>query len=261
MTAPRSLPVGLQKFRVSSPFGVVRTINGRKTPPHNGTDWATSVGVRLEACIAGKVSAVGGSNSHIWGYFVHVKCDCPDAHEEEFHILRDKPTFKVGDRISLGQTIGYTGASGALNGARYSPHHHHSLKRRGVYYDPLTVGWGGTASDSSKPFEEEDDMYTDNDRATMKAVYDWIRGDKPEAGTILDRIKQDTEATAKGMDQLEVPDTRLRLGDLQYRLNLLLARDGNASNVFVGLSDEDVKRISVAAADEEDRRERERLAK
>lgn len=259
MSAPRTLPVGLKKYRVSSPFGVVRTINGRKTPPHNGADWATPTGVRLEACIAGKVSAVGGSLTHIWGYFVHVKCDCREEHEEEFHILRDKPTFKVGDRIALGQTIGYTGSSGALNGKRYAPHHHHSLKRGAVYYDPLPVGWPGVADTVSKPFEEEDDMYTDDDRATVKAIYDWIRGDKPEAGTTIARTLRDTSEIAQGIRDLNVADTRNRLGNIQYAVGLLLGRDGQAADVVTEFSDEVLAAFGKAAADEIDRRERERL--
>lgn len=153
MSAPRSLPAGLKPYRVSSAFGVIRNINGRNTPPHNGADWATPTGIPLEATMAGEVSLVGGSLTHIWGYYVHVICACPLKHVQEFHILRDLPKFKIGDPIRVGQIIGHTGSSGSLNGKRYAPHHHHGLSVGGTYYNPLNIGWPETAGDDSTTFD------------------------------------------------------------------------------------------------------------
>lgn len=160
MSRPRSLPVGLKPYRVSSAFGIVRHINGRNTPPHNGADWATPVGIPLEATIGGKVSLVGGSLTHVWGYYVHIICTCPLKHVVEYHILRDKPTFKIGDPIKPGQHIGFTGSSGALNGARYAPHHHHGTSENGTYFNPLTIGWpseaGTKTGDIMATLDDED---------------------------------------------------------------------------------------------------------
>lgn len=163
MAVPTSLPVGLKAFRVSSKFGP-RDIPG--STDHLGCDWATPVGIPLEAIITGTVSAVGGSLTHGWGYYVHIRDK--DGDEVEYHILRDKPRFKYGERITKGQIIGHTGSSGSLRGKRYFPHHHLGAKLGGGwYYDPLTIGWPGSAGDSSTPFEE-DDMFTDADRALLK---------------------------------------------------------------------------------------------
>lgn len=174
MSAPRSLPARLKPYRVSSAFGIIRNINGKNTPSHNGADWATPTGIPLEATIAGKVSLVGGSLTHVWGYYVHIICTCPKKHVVEYHILRDKPTFKIGDPIRLGQHIGYTGSSGALNGKRYAPHHHHGVSVGGKYYDPLSIGWAGTSGGAATPIDnEEDDMDAEQNRK-LDAVYNAI---------------------------------------------------------------------------------------
>lgn len=215
MSTPRSLPVGLQQYRVSSAFGIIRNINGRDTPPHNGADWATPTGIPLEATMAGKVSLVGGSLTHIWGYYVHVICGCPLKHVQEFHILRDKPRFEIGDQIRLGDLIGHTGSSGALNGKRYAPHHHHGTSVNGKYYDPLTIGWASTSGDTATNFDNtEDDMYSDADRKRDQAVFDAVFNAAPSlpdngrsigsslAGivTVVDQIKSTVTRKVERID-------------------------------------------------------------
>lgn len=176
MARPKSLPAGLKKYRVSSRFGP-RALAGSTN--HLGCDWATPVGVPLEAIIDGVVSAVGGSLTHGWGYYVHIK-DGTD--EVEYHILRDKPTFKLGQKVKRGQLIGYTGNSGALRGNRYNPHHHLGTKSGGWYYDPLSIGWPDSAAGLSKPLDnavivpqEEDTMYpvrwNDKHKLTLSKQY------------------------------------------------------------------------------------------
>jgi hypothetical protein len=64
----------------------------------------------------------------------------------------------------------------------------------------------------------EDDMYTENDRARDDAMYGWLQGIHPQVVTHLPQIKAQ-------MDALQVADTRSRIGNLQYAVGLLLARD------------------------------------
>lgn len=163
MSAPRSLPVGLKPYlgtvtgkRV---FGVRRLVNGVYTSPHNGCDFAVPVGIPLESGITGTVALAGGSMSHQWGYFLHVICTCPQRHTQEFHILRDKPTLKAGDRVTAGQVIGHSGRSGSLGGISYAPHHHHGVTVNGKHYDPLSIGWPTISGGVSVPLDNtEEDM-------------------------------------------------------------------------------------------------------
>lgn len=201
MARPTSLPVELKKYRVSSPFG--RRSNPGN-PNHIGCDWATPIGVPLEAIIAGKVSAVGGSLTHGWGYYVHIKDD--DGNEIEYHILRDKPKFERGDPIRLGQLIGYTGNSGSLRGKRYDPHHHLGCKDGDWYYDPLLIGWSGTAGNGSTPFEEDD--MTPEQASQLNSVFNAIfrggnsmKDDGKSISQSLAEIRTLTTAPIKGRDR------------------------------------------------------------
>jgi hypothetical protein len=65
---------------------------------------------------------------------------------------------------------------------------------------------------------EEDDMYTDADRARDEATYNWLREMHPPVVTAVPQIKAQ-------MDALNPADTRTRIGNLQYAVGLLLARD------------------------------------
>lgn len=65
---------------------------------------------------------------------------------------------------------------------------------------------------------EEDDMYDDADRARDTAVYNWLREMQPPVVSDLPYIKAQVAA-------LNVADTRNRIGNLQYAVGVLLARD------------------------------------
>lgn len=177
MSAPRSLPRHLEPYldTVVGPrmFNTIRTVNGVITSRHKGIDFACPTGIPLEAGMDGTISLVGGSMTHQWGYYVHVICLCPLNHVQEFHILRDKPTFYIGQRIKAGQHIGFTGRSGSLGGISYFPHHHHGTSVNGVYFDPLRIGWPSTADDGSTPIDNtEEDVMTPEQEARLTAKLD-----------------------------------------------------------------------------------------
>lgn len=224
MSAPVSLSPSLKPIRVSSAFGIRREYpkgSGKWTPPHDGVDWATPVGLPLVSGISGTVALRAGGPSHIWGYYVHIICNCPLRHTQEFHILRELPSWlKEGDPVEPGTLIGYTGKSGSLNGKPYDPHHHQGATVNGTHYNPLLIGWPSAAGGGS-PFDNtEEDVLTPEQDALLKNIAAWLyaggtdanKGYPGEPGTVL-RYVHDTSDAIVRVENATKPATIVRSKD------------------------------------------------
>lgn len=162
MPAPLTQPVNPKLTNQAGQAFGRRFRNGR-AENHLGQDYSTPLGTPLYAVQSGVVSLVGGSRKHVWGHYLHM--DTGDGYEMEYHVLKDHPGsapwgFKKGDRIELGQLIGYTGDTDA-----YDPHHHWGYKRYGLYLNPghlpfytFTSG-GAVAGGTPTPFPNDGDEF------------------------------------------------------------------------------------------------------
>jgi hypothetical protein len=160
--APLTQPVNPKLTNQAGQAFGPRVRNGRREN-HLGQDYSTPRGTPLFAVQSGVVSLIGGSRKHVWGFYLHIELG--DGYEMEHHVLRDDPAaapwgFKKGDRIELGQLIGYTGDTDA-----YLPHHHWGYKRYGIYLDPARLlfhsftSGGSTAGGSATPFPNDGDEF------------------------------------------------------------------------------------------------------
>lgn len=86
-----------------------------------------------------------------------------------------------------------------------------------------STAWAGTTVPATPNVTaptpiEEDDMYTDADRTRDTAVWNWLSEMHPPVVTDLPQVKA-------ALVELNPADTRNRIGNLQYAVGLLLARD------------------------------------
>lgn len=201
MSRPVSLPKALKPYAHTVTgkrvFGKARFVNGAWTSAHNGVDFATPTGLPLESGIRGTVSLVGGSLTHQWGYYIHIICDCPLKHVQEFHVCKSRPDFEIGDEVEIGQIVAHTGSSGSFNKVRYAPHHHHGTSEGGVYYNPLTIGWPEGAFDSHQPLDNEEDDMTPDQARQLKETHEMTAAIRAEVAAIHDAVFFDTP-TSKG---------------------------------------------------------------
>jgi murein DD-endopeptidase MepM/ murein hydrolase activator NlpD len=104
--------------------------------PHNGVDFAASMGAPVYATAAGVVSGVGPGGpcgnkveiSHAGGY-TSVYC----------HLSRFAPALHVGQHVESRQLIAYVGQTGRVTG----PHLHFGIRRGGVFIDPMSLRLDG----------------------------------------------------------------------------------------------------------------------
>lgn len=235
MSAPRSLPRHLEPYldTVVGPrmFNTVRTVNGVVTSRHKGIDFACPTGIPLEAGMDGEISLVGGSMTHQWGYYVHVICDCPLKHVQEFHILRDKPTFYIGQRIKAGQHIGFTGRSGSLGGKPYFAHHHHGTSVNGTYFDPLRIGWPGLAdTDTDIPIDNEVEDMTPEQDTMLRNIYTAIFLGGPSMSDGGRSIEDSLAGLVKALDTVRATVTQNVSRSVHSQATLLPA-DGTPINI------------------------------
>jgi murein DD-endopeptidase MepM/ murein hydrolase activator NlpD len=104
--------------------------------PHNGVDFAASVGTPVYATAAGTVTSVG--NDGPCGNKVEI------AHSGGItsiycHLSRFAPGIHSGTRVEQRQLIAYVGQTGRVTG----PHLHFAIKRNGVFVDPMTLRLDG----------------------------------------------------------------------------------------------------------------------
>ncbi len=117
--------------RVSSNFNPRRLhpVTGR-VRPHNGTDYAASVGTPVWAAGEGKVIEAGYTRAN--GNYIFIK------HGNNIvtrYLHLSKKLVGRGDRVRQGQTIGHVGATGLATG----PHLHYEFLVNGVNRNPRTV--------------------------------------------------------------------------------------------------------------------------
>jgi murein DD-endopeptidase MepM/ murein hydrolase activator NlpD len=98
-------------------FGKIRTIKGKKTQPHRGTDWAPKRGTPIPAVSNGTVMLVQYSTILGWVLVQSVKGFDGKIMYVGYCHMDTEPTLKVGDKLKVGQTIGKVGNEGFSSGA------------------------------------------------------------------------------------------------------------------------------------------------
>jgi murein DD-endopeptidase MepM/ murein hydrolase activator NlpD len=104
-------------------FGKIRTIKGKKTNPHRGTDWAPKLGAPIPAVSSGTVMLVQYSKVLGWVLVQSVVGFDKKVMYVGYCHMDTKPTLKVGDKLKMGQIIGKVGNEGFSSG----PHLHATL--------------------------------------------------------------------------------------------------------------------------------------
>jgi murein DD-endopeptidase MepM/ murein hydrolase activator NlpD len=126
-------------------FGKIRTIRGKKTNPHRGTDWAAKRGTPIPAVSNGTVKLVQFSEVLGWVLVQSVFGSDKKTMYVGYCHMDSEPTLKVGDKVKMGQTIGKIGNTGFSSG----PHLHATLS-------PALKGvFSGTVVDLYKYLSEQ----------------------------------------------------------------------------------------------------------
>jgi murein DD-endopeptidase MepM/ murein hydrolase activator NlpD len=120
----------LRYDHVSSPFDPRRMHPVlRRIMPHNGIDYAASVGTPVWAAAEGEVTWVGDRGAN--GNLVSLRHD--GGYETFYaHLSRFASGLARGQTVRQRQVIGYVGSTGRSTG----PHLHFGLKRHGAFVDP-----------------------------------------------------------------------------------------------------------------------------
>jgi murein DD-endopeptidase MepM/ murein hydrolase activator NlpD len=124
---PFRLPVD---GKVTSPYGAVRLYNRKLKRVHYGVDFRAKAGTPVHAANTGMVRLA--RNLYFAGK--HVIVDHGLGLFTNYSHLRDI-LVSAGQRVEKGQIIGYTGATGRVNG----PHLHWGAKVNGTSVDPLQL--------------------------------------------------------------------------------------------------------------------------
>ena len=131
--------------KITGHFGKIRTINGKKTNPHRGTDWAMPKGTPIPAVSAGTVKLVQYSNVLGWVLVQSVYGKDKKTMYVGYCHMKEQPAYKVGDKLKMGQTIGKVDTEGFSSG----PHLHATLS-------PALKGvFSGTVVDLYKYLSEQ----------------------------------------------------------------------------------------------------------
>ena len=109
--------------QVTGHFGKIRTIRGKKTNPHRGTDWAAKRGTPIPAVSSGTVKLVQFSEVLGWVLVQTVFGKDKKTKYVGYCHMDTKPTLKVGEKVKMGQEIGKIGNTGFSSG----PHLHATL--------------------------------------------------------------------------------------------------------------------------------------
>lgn len=127
------LKAPLEFRRISSGFNMNRfhpILQTRR--PHIGVDYAAPTGTPVMATADGVVTVRGVQG----GYGNLVEIRHSGGHKSRYaHLNGFASGYRVGDRVSQGQIIGFVGMTGLATG----PHLHYELHRNGSPVDPLNV--------------------------------------------------------------------------------------------------------------------------
>nr|WP_278101172.1 M23 family metallopeptidase [Microbacterium proteolyticum] len=233
------------------------------------------IGTPVLAAAAGRVVDTGDSIAPATGRYVTIDLD--DGRRVRYlHLSRR--VVKIGDRVSRGQTVAYSGASGygeedwSWNVAETGGAHVHMTlwpTQRYVFGTSGTLDpepffdAGGFAGISVKPFEE-DDMFSEDDRARAKNIENILAGlqnavGDPNHGVAVAAVEASERAGNAANIASEVRNLILdpKVGILQAIGKL----DNGGDRPLADAGDVDLAAIASAVADEQDRRARERLSK
>jgi murein DD-endopeptidase MepM/ murein hydrolase activator NlpD len=104
--------------------------------PHNGVDFAASVGTPVYAASAGTVESIGDSGAS--GNLVTLR-HTGGITTGYAHLSRFAPHLVQGQPVDARQLIGFVGSTGRSTG----PHLHFSARKDGVFIDPLRLKLDG----------------------------------------------------------------------------------------------------------------------
>ncbi|MFN9966482.1 MAG: M23 family metallopeptidase [Lysobacteraceae bacterium] len=117
--------------RLSSGFGARRHPVLNRMRMHKGVDYAAPVGTPIFAAGEGRVKFAGWQN----GYGRTVILDHGNGITTLYAHMSRLGSYRVGQRVRQGTTIGYVGMSGLATG----PHLHYEFRVGGMHKDPLKV--------------------------------------------------------------------------------------------------------------------------
>jgi murein DD-endopeptidase MepM/ murein hydrolase activator NlpD len=118
------------RFSPTDSFGTRRMFNGTLASIHRGTDFHAPSGTPVLAANDGEVIIAHGMFYE--GNFVVID------HGQQFSTMYmhlSKIEVKVGERVTKGQRIGLSGATGRVTG----PHLHMGVRWQGMYVDPVLL--------------------------------------------------------------------------------------------------------------------------
>lgn len=141
---PVKLPRITSRFNPKRMHPVLHVIR-----PHNGCDFGAPTGTPIYAASKGTVEIAGPHGPS--GNLVTINHGGGIV-TGYAHMSRFAPGLKPGDKVEGRQLIGYVGTTGRSTG----PHLHFSLKRNGVFADPLSLkmdGERGLAPEDRGTFE------------------------------------------------------------------------------------------------------------
>jgi murein DD-endopeptidase MepM/ murein hydrolase activator NlpD len=158
--------------------------------PHNGVDFAASSGTPVYAAAPGRVESVGEAGAS--GNLVTI------AHAGGIttgyaHLSRFAPHLATGQNVEMRQLIGYVGSTGRSTG----PHLHFSVKKNGVFVDPLRLKLDG---ERELPAAERAEF--DHQRMPLDQVLDAIA--LPEATGATNTVSASGEG--EDLEPLDEPE-------------------------------------------------------
>lgn len=113
----------------------------------NSVDFICAAGTPVKAAADGIVIDVkdasdkGGYSRHFEKYenFIEIRHE-NDEYSYHGHIKKDSSLVKIGDKVKVGQTIGYSGNTGWLANLENEPHLHFMVGR--YNYETMRIQWG-----------------------------------------------------------------------------------------------------------------------
>lgn len=118
--------------RITSPFGGRIHPITRRWQVHTGVDISASTGTRVRATGAGVVSYAGYKSGYGWVVEINHGYGYQTVYAHNSKLL-----VKRGQTVKKGQTIAYSGSSGASTG----PHLHYEVWRNGSRVNPVSYLW------------------------------------------------------------------------------------------------------------------------
>lgn len=163
-----------------SPFGPRKSNVPGASTNHLGQDYRHGVGTPVKAIADGTV--INRFYTGPGGWWILVQR--PNGDIFGGCHLNEKPPVGIGEKVREGQNIAHVGNTGT---ATSGPHLHFTVRVNGEYVDPRRYIDGGSLTTPITPPQEEDDMYTPEDRtrdqetnAKVKWIADRVGGTKDD---------------------------------------------------------------------------------